>query len=112
MEDHGHTENDYGTGEKTFAVYLFGILTCSVLTLIAFGAVLSAKLGRMENIAIVYSAAIIQFIVQVFCFLRLNGQTPQGKINLVSLVFTIIILISIVGGSLWIMFNLKYLMAA
>ena len=57
---------------------------------------------------IILGIAVAQVIVQVICFLRLNAQTEQGKMNLMSFIFTIIILGVVVLGSLWIMVNLGY----
>ena len=63
---------------------------------------------RWEMFIIIYSAACIQFFVQLICFLRLNTQTEQGQINVISIIFTGVILISIIVGSLWIMWNVNY----
>ena len=35
-------------------------------------------------------------------------QTEQGKLNVMSFMFTIVVLAVIIGGSLWIMFHLNY----
>ncbi len=107
---HHHVEPDYGTGKKTLGIYTFGIFLCVVLTLIPFSVVMYSMFSKATNFAIIYTAAILQLFVQVFCFLRLNSDTEQGKINLMSFIFTIIILLVIVGGSLWIMWNLNYRM--
>jgi cytochrome o ubiquinol oxidase operon protein cyoD len=99
---------DYGTGKKTLGIYAGGLIACSILTLIAFGAVMANTFPRGQVFVIIYTAACLQFLVQLFCFLRLNTQTEQGKINILSLVFTGVILVSIIVGSLWIMWNCHY----
>jgi cytochrome o ubiquinol oxidase operon protein cyoD len=76
--------------------------------LLAFGMVMIDDLNRSLIFTVIYSAACIQFLVQVFCFLRLNTQTEQGKINVMSILFTILILGAVVLGSLWIMWDLNY----
>lgn len=108
MDQHAEEKSDYGTGQKKLSIYIAGIITCAILTLIAFWAVMSNRFSMPETFTIIYLAAFIQFVVQVICFLRLNTQTEQGKTNVMSLVFTVVILISIVLGSLWIMWNLSY----
>jgi len=108
MDHHESHEIDYGTGQKKLSVYLVGIVSCSILTLIAFWVVMAEKFSRGEIFAIIYSAAVLQFFIQLTCFIRLNTQTEQGKINVMSLIFTGIILMSIIIGSLWIMWNLDY----
>lgn len=101
---------DYGTGEKKFSVYVFGIFLCIILTLIPFASVIYFHLSRGATIAVIFFSAILQFIVQVLCFLRLNAKTPQAKMNVMAFLFTILILLVIVVGSLWIMWSLHYYM--
>lgn len=105
MQQH---EPDYGTSPKTLSIYTIGFISCALLTLLAFWTVLSQKFSPLETIIIIYIAACVQFIVQLVCFLRLNTKTVQGKNNVMSLIFTGIILITIVAGSLWIMYSLGY----
>ena len=107
--DHDEAKHsDYGTGQKNLGSYIIGIILCSVLTLIAFGAVMSNRFPRWEVFSIIYTAAVIQFFVQLVCFLRLNTQTEQGVNNVLSFVFTAVILIAIVLGSLWIIWSVNY----
>lgn len=104
-------EPDFGAGKKNLSMYLIGLISCVVLTLIAFGAVLCPRLTHLEIYLIILASACVQFIVQVLFFLRLTTSTPQGKTNVMTLVFTGMILVSILIGSLWIMWNLNYYMA-
>jgi|TARA_B110000459_G_scaffold203988_1_gene263181 cytochrome o ubiquinol oxidase subunit IV len=106
----GHHAKDYGTYHKTFKVYTLGFILCVILTLIPFYAVISQTLPRSYILGILLISAIAQFLVQVICFLRLHGKTEQGIININTLVFTGVVLVVIIGGSLWIMHNLNYFM--
>lgn len=103
-----HSTPDFGTGQKKLSIYVLGFTICVVLTLLSFWAVISGEFSRSHSIAIIYSSALIQFVTQVVCFLRLNAQTEQGITNILSLMFVILILVCIVSGSLWIMHNLNY----
>jgi len=103
-----HHESDYGTGQKKLGIYFMGLVFCTILTLLAFWTVMASKFSKGEMLFIIGSAALIQFVVQLLFFLRLNTQTEQGRINVVSIVFTGVILVTIVFGSLWIMWNLNY----
>lgn len=111
MNHHDVSQPDYGTGQKKLGIYVFGFISCSILTLISFWAVMSEKFAKNDVLIIIFIAAIIQFIVQVVCFLRLNTQTEQGRMNVMSLLFTGVILVAVIAGSLWIMWNLAYFMA-
>lgn len=110
MADNKQLQPDYGTGQKKLSIYLVGVFFCVVLTLIAFGAVMTDKYSHLTTFAIIFSAAVIQFFIQVIFFLRLNTQTEQGKVNVMAFIFTGVILLCIIAGSLWIMWNLNYYM--
>ena len=105
----GHSfEPDYGTGTKKLSMYLIGFSLCVILTLIPFTVVLYNGFLRWQNLLILFLAAILQFIVQVIFFLRLNTKTEQSRINVMAFIFSILILFVIVAGSLWIMWSLHY----
>lgn len=101
-------EVDFGTGEKKLGIYIIGFIICSILTLLAFWAVGEATFNKAQTFAIIYGSALVQFLVQVICFLRLNIATGPGKTNVMTFIFTLVILVTIVIGSLWIMWNLNY----
>lgn len=110
MSEHHEAQPDYGTGHKKLSVYLTGVALCVVLTLLSFWAVLGEQLTHAQILIVIYASAIAQFFVQVICFLRLNVETHQGRMNVMSLVFTALVLLVLVAGSLWIMYNLNYYM--
>lgn len=97
-----------GTGKKKFSMYLIGILLCLILTLIPFATVMYSTLANTTVLPIIFSAAILQFLVQIIFFLRLNISNEAGKMNVMAFIFSLIILATIVGGSLWIMWSLHY----
>jgi cytochrome o ubiquinol oxidase operon protein cyoD len=104
---HGAMETTDGLGRKSLRTYLIGFILCLVLTLIAFAIVGKDSLSNTFLYVTVSVLAILQLIVQVVCFLRLNAS-KGARWNLVSFLFTILIILVIVGGSLWIMWNLNY----
>lgn len=110
MEHHRIKAPDYGTGKKKLGLYLIGFISCCLLTLLSFWVVMSHIFSKKEVLIFIFSSACIQFLVQVICFLRLSTQTEQGKTNVMSFLFTGVILTSIIVGSLWIMWNLNYYM--
>lgn len=110
MHHSEHEHIDFGTGQKTLGMYFAGVAGCVILTLIPFFAVMSGQLGRIESIVIIFTSAVLQFLVQIFAFLRLNVRTEQGLYNVMAFVYTLMILLCIVAGSLWIMANLDYYM--
>lgn len=108
MHDPQVTEPDYGTGEKQLNIYIFGFIACIFLTLLSFWVVNATSLKSVDKFFILYFSAFFQFIIQLFCFIRLNTKTAQGRLNIMSFIFTIVVLITILAGTLWIMWNLNY----
>ena len=100
-------ELEFGYRTKTLKVYLIGLFGSLLLTIAAFGAVYE-KLWNDSTLYILVSAlAVVQLIVQSICFLRLNA-TPAGRWNLFPFLFVLMIIAFLVGGSLWIMYNLNF----
>ena len=107
---HHHEHNidiDFGTGKKNLKSYLIGFVLCVILTLIPFALVAQQMLQGPALYYALIGLAMLQLYVQVVCFLRINAS-PKGRWNLVSLLFTILIVLVVVIGSLWIMYNLNY----
>jgi cytochrome o ubiquinol oxidase operon protein cyoD len=114
VEQHSHsihaTASRYGMGLKTPKSYITGLVLCLILTGLAFGLVefrLLSDAGLYISIAVL---AIVQLFVQIVCFLRLN-TTKTGMWNSMSFLFALVIVLILVIGTLWIMFNLEYFMA-
>lgn len=99
---------DFGVGEKKLGIYLIGFVLCCILTLIAFGSVMWFNFSKAAVFITIFAAAIIQFLVQLIFFLRLHLKTLQAQANVMTFVFTGVILLSVVIGSLWIMWSLNY----
>lgn len=98
---------DFGAGKKKLSIYVTGLILCAILTIIPFAVVMQNTLPKWIILSVMFIAACIQLFVQVICFLRLNTETEQGKINVMSFIFTGLILLVIVLGSLWIMWNVN-----
>lgn len=108
MSNHIDEATKYGTGRKTLAAYLWGLVLCLILTALAFA--VTTKHIFTDTSAIYISLAIlafVQFVVQIVFFLRINA-TPEGRWNLFPFLFTIVVAAILIGGSIWIMVNLNY----
>lgn len=108
MAEHNGVQPDYGTSEKKLGIYTAGMIACVALTLLSFWVVMNGGYSQSTTFAIIFSSACVQFIVQLICFLRLNISTEQGQMNVIALVYTGVILLSVIIGTLWIMWNLGY----
>jgi len=110
MENHSDHQPDFGTDEKKLSIYLIGLAICSTLTLLSFWVVMKGGYAKSATVAIIYVSALLQFFTQLTCFLRLSVKTESGQMNVMAFVFTGVVLVSILVGSLWIMANLDYFM--
>lgn len=95
------------SGQKTLQAYVTGLLLCVVLTFASFGLVEMHLLAGGPLYIALAGLAIVQLLVQCVCFLSLNGSR-EGQWNLLPFIFTIMIIGILVGGTLWIMYNLNY----
>ena len=96
MEGHGSKQS-----------YLLGFALSAVLTAIPFWLVMSGMLGsRGATAAVVIVFAALQIIVHTICFLHVNTQAENGW-TLIAYIFTGVILLITIAGSLWIMYHLN-----
>jgi cytochrome o ubiquinol oxidase operon protein cyoD len=85
--------------------YITGFIFSILLTLAAYFAV-TRHMFNSSLVLIIIGLALLQFWVQLTFFLHLNQKSERW--NLVVLVTTISIVLTLVVGSLWIMNNLNY----
>lgn len=109
MAEHNEVMKKFGNGEKTLKSYLFGLGLSLLFTLIAFTLVGEHSLSNTSIYICLSVLAICQLIAQIVCFLRMN-MSPEGQWNTLPFIFAIVIVGVLVGGSLWIMYNMNYFM--
>lgn len=105
VQQHAHESHD--TGGYTLRNYLVGFGVAALLTAVAFwivmtGAIASAGIAS----AVVVVLAIVQILVQTGAFLHVNARA-QGGWTLIAYVFTAVLLVITIAGSVWIMYHLN-----
>ena len=105
MSDHVH-EDSGDAAHFTLRTYLTGFLVSALLTLAAFWTVMARPFSARVAAVLVVTLAIAQILVQTRAFLHVNARAQGGWI-LVAYVFTAVLLLIAIGGSLWIMFHLN-----
>jgi cytochrome o ubiquinol oxidase operon protein cyoD len=95
--------------------YVTGFVLSVLLTLVAYMMVQmhldGSGLGRTAVIGGVAVLAFAQFLVQLVFFLHMGRETkPRWKF--VMFLFAVLVILIVVVGSLWIMYNLNYHMAS
>lgn len=91
----------------TLASYLVGFVLCVILTMIPFSLVLWPWAPRNVTLVLFVITAVLQVLVQLVFFLHLNRKTENGW-NLASFAFTLLILLIIIGLSIWIIWSMHY----
>jgi cytochrome o ubiquinol oxidase subunit IV len=89
--------------------YLTGLALALILTAIPFAVVSFGWLNRTSALLVIAAAAVVQILVHLRYFLHLDfTHTPRE--NLLALCFAAILVGIMIGGSLWIMFDLHHRM--
>ena len=105
MSEHHHEMHIEKHG--TIKSYIIGFVLSIILTLIPYYMVVNHAVSASYTYMAVLVFAILQFLVQVIFFLHISEEKGY-KWNLSALIFTIIVLVILVLGSMWIMYNLDY----
>jgi cytochrome o ubiquinol oxidase operon protein cyoD len=105
VHDHDpHVEDDLHISLKG---YMTGFVLSVVLTAIPFWLVMGNVFDKPGTTAIVILAfAAVQIVVHMIYFLHLNAHS-QGGWNMLALIFTIVLVVITLSGSLWVMFHMN-----
>ena len=107
---HGaHDSHDSHAGHDThasFKSYAIGFILAVILTVIPFKLVMDGSMDKGTILWIILGMAAVQILVHLKYFLHLDTSSDQRS-NVIALLFTALILVIVVAGSLWIMHNLN-----
>ena len=105
--DHHDDDHDSGAMHATFKGYMTGFVLSVILTAIPFWLVMGNVFDKPGTTAIVILAfAAVQIVVHMIYFLHLNAHS-QGGWNMLALIFTIVLVVITLSGSLWVMFHMN-----
>ncbi|BFI97001.1 MAG: cytochrome o ubiquinol oxidase subunit IV [Rhodanobacter sp.] len=111
---HSHDHAAHGHGEQpshgSLRSYLTGFVLASILTVIPFWLVMGHVFqSHWLTITLVLLLAVVQILVHVIYFLHLDTRS-EGGWNMLSFVFTIVLVVIVLGASIWVMYNENSLM--
>jgi cytochrome o ubiquinol oxidase subunit IV len=98
-----------GASRGSLKSYLTGFVLSLILTGIPFALVMSGTLSSSATLAAIVSAGIVQILVHLHYFLHLDTSS-EARWNVLAMMFTLLIMVLFVGGTLWIMSSLNYRM--
>ncbi len=100
------SEHNNGAGHGSFKSYMIGFLLSVVLTLIPFGIVMGNVFeSALPVIFIVFTLGALQMLVHLHYFMHVSLKVEEGW-QAMSLIFTVLLVVIILAGSIWIMFHL------
>lgn len=102
-----HSSEDHSHG--SVKSYLIGFILSVVLTGIPFWAVMTHHFDKGATLAVVLVLAIVQIVVHLKYFLHLDFST-EGRLSTFSFLFTAMIIVMVVGLSVWIIYAANALM--
>ena len=103
-DHHGHAG---GAPHGTYRDYMRGFILAVILTVIPFFLVMARPIESPGyTAAIVLICALAQILVHMIYFLHMNGRV-EGGWTLLALVFTVIVVVITLAGSLWVMYHLN-----
>ena len=109
--DHGHDDHhhdDGGHDHGTLKSYTVGFLLSVILTAIPFYLVMTKAFSSNGTTAMVILAfAAVQIVVHMVYFLHMNTKSENGW-TMLALIFTMVLVVITLSGSLWVMYHLNH----
>ncbi len=102
-----HADLAAGHGHGSLRSYLIGFGLSVVLTAIPFWLVMSGVLDSRQATALtimVFAAG--QIVVHMIFFLHMSARSENGW-TMMALIFTLVIVVITLSGSLWVMYHLN-----
>lgn len=111
MSDHSHDSHDDfledGIPHVSVKEYVTGFLLSVLLTAIPFWLVMAKVLPTTGiTVLVILAFAMVQVVVHMVYFLHMNPKS-EGGWNLISLIFTAVLLVIVLAGTLWVMHHMN-----
>lgn len=97
-----HDNHVHGENHGSFKSYVTGFILSIVLTIIPIVLVMNQMLGKTALTVTITVMAVLQFIVQLFFFMHVREE-EKPRYNVQTLIVGVVIVLTIVIGSIWIM---------
>ena len=101
--------DNHGAGHGSLGSYAIGFVLSVILTAIPFYMVMDGGFSRHATILTMVVLGLVQVVVHLICFLHMN-MSSEGRWNVMAFIFTVIVILLVVGLSLWIIFSADMLM--
>jgi cytochrome o ubiquinol oxidase operon protein cyoD len=103
-DGHGHDESHI---HISMSGYVTGFVLSVVLTAIPFWLVMGKVFEKSTTTALVLLAlGAVQIVVHMIYFLHMNAKS-EGGWNMLALMFTLVLVVITLSGTLWVMYHLN-----
>ena len=101
----GHADDTLHVHQGSLRGYLTGFVLAAILTIIPFWLVMGHVFdNRWLTITLVLILAVVQIFVHIVYFLHLDTHS-EGGWNMMAFIFTIVLVVIVLGASIWVMYN-------
>ena len=106
-DEHHDDDHDGGGMHATFKGYMTGFVLSVILTAIPFWLVMGNVFEKSSTtIMVILAFAAVQIVVHMIYFLHMDAKS-EGGWNMLALVFTVVLVVITLTGSLWVMYHLN-----
>ena len=104
-DHHGHDDHaDHGS----FKSYMIGFVLAVILTVIPFWLVMGKTFSSSATAGMVLlGLAAVQVVVHMIYFLHMNSKA-EGGWSLLATLFTLMVVVIMMAGSLWVMYHMNH----
>lgn len=107
---HGAEHHPGGESHGSLRGYIIGFLASVVLTVIPFWLVMADVTGNsLVTALLIMELGVAQILVHMYYFLHMNSSSQNGW-TLMALIFTVVLVLITLIGSMWVMHHLNTLM--
>ena len=103
--DHSHNAHS-GESHGSFGSYMTGFVLSVILTVAAFGLVMTGTLTGQDALFAIAGLTFVQIVVHLVFFLHMNTSSAQ-RWNVTAFAFTALTAVIVIGGTLWVMHNVS-----
>jgi cytochrome o ubiquinol oxidase operon protein cyoD len=100
------THHQDGAPHGSRKSYLIGFGLSVLLTAVPFAIVMTGALPASTAAGLCMAMAIVQIVVHMIYFLHMNTKSENGW-TMMALIFTVIIVVIALTGSLWVMYHMN-----
>ena len=105
---HDDQQGTRGASHGDLKGYMTGFVLAVILTAIPFWLVMDKVLGKSSVMAmVILGIGAVQIVVHMVYFLHMNTKS-EGGWTMLALIFTLVLVVIVLSGSLWVMYQLDH----